>query len=131
MGVNKCVFIGNVGKNPEVRYATSGSAVCNFSIAVNESWKDKEGNKQEKVEWINVVLFGKLAEIAGEYLTKGREVYIGGKMQTRKWEDKDGNTRYTTEIVGNEMQMLGGRGGGAQETPKGTVDTPEDDGIPF
>lgn len=116
--VNKCIFIGNVTKDPEIRYAPSGDGIANFSIAVNESWKDKNGQKQERVEFVNVVAYRKLAEIIGEYLRKGASVYIEGKMQTRKWQTKDGQDRYTTEIIADQMQMLGGRdadSGGSQE----------------
>ncbi len=106
--VNKVILVGNLGRDPEVRYMPNGEAVCNFSIATTENWKDKSGVKQEKTEWHNIVMYRRLAEIAGEYLKKGRPVYIEGRLQTRKWE-KDGVTRYSTEIVGDQMQMLGGR----------------------
>lgn len=108
MSVNKAIIIGNVGRDPEVRYMTNGEAVANFSIATTENWKDKSGVKQEKTEWHNVVAYRKLAEIIGEYVKKGTQVYIEGKLQTRKWE-KDGVTRYATEIIADTMQMLGGR----------------------
>jgi single-strand DNA-binding protein len=111
-GVNKVILIGNLGRDPEVRYSPSGQAIANVTIATSESWKDKtSGEKQEKTEWHRVVFFGRLAEIAGEYLKKGSQVYVEGRLQTRKWQDKDGQDRYTTEIVANEMQMLGSRGG--------------------
>ena len=112
-GVNKVILIGNLGKDPEVRYMPSGSAVTNVTIATSESWKDKQtGDKQERTEWHNVVFFNRLAEIAGEYLKKGSKVYVEGSLRTRKWQDKNtGQDRYTTEIVGNEMQMLDSRGG--------------------
>jgi len=112
-GVNKVILIGNLGKDPEVRYMPSGSAVTNISIATSESWKDKQtGDKQERTEWHNVVFFNRLAEIAGEYLKKGSKVYVEGSLRTRKWQDKNtGQDRYTTEIVANEMQMLDSRGG--------------------
>jgi single-strand DNA-binding protein len=111
-GVNKVILLGHLGKDPEVRYSQNGSAVANISVATSEQWKDKEtGEKKEKTEWHRVCAFGRLAEIIGEYLKKGAQVYIEGKLQTRKWQDKDGNDRYTTEIVAGEMQMLGGRGG--------------------
>ncbi len=109
--VNKVILVGNLGRDPEVRFMPNGEAVCNFSIATTENWKDKSGVKQEKTEWHNIVMYRKLAEIAGEYLKKGRPVYIEGRLQTRKWE-KDGVTRYTTEIVGDNMQMLGSKDGG-------------------
>ena len=113
-GVNKVTLIGNLGADPEVRYTANGSAVANIRLATAESWRDKEsGEQQERTEWHRVVFFSRLAEIVGEYLKKGSQVYIEGRLQTRKWQDRDGNDRYTTEIVANEMQMLGGRGGGA------------------
>lgn len=109
-GVNKVILVGNLGKDPEVRYSPNGQAVANVTIATSESWKDKtSGEKQERTEWHRIVFFGRLAEIAGEYLKKGAQIYIEGRLQTRKWQDKDGHDRYTTEIVANEMQMLGGR----------------------
>jgi len=112
-GVNKAIIVGNLGRDPEVRYSANGNAIANVTIATTESWKDRQsGERQEKTEWHRVVFFSRLAEIAGEYLKKGSQVYIEGHLQTRKWEDRDGNERYTTEIVANEMQMLGGRGGG-------------------
>src|SRR6187551_2297498 len=110
--VNKVILVGNLGRDPEVRYMPNGEAVANFSIATTENWKDKSGVKQEKTEWHNIVIYRKLAEIAGEYLKKGRPVYIEGRLQTRKWE-KEGVTRYTTEIIADQMQMLGGREGGS------------------
>lgn len=109
--VNKVILVGNLGRDPEVRFMPNGEAVCNFSIATTENWKDKSGVKQEKTEWHNIVMYRKLAEIAGEYLKKGRPVYIEGRLQTRKWE-KDGVTRYSTEIIGDNMQMLGTKDGG-------------------
>ncbi|MCC8988729.1 MAG: single-stranded DNA-binding protein [Candidatus Contendobacter sp.] len=108
--VNKVILIGNLGKDPEVRYMPSGDAIATISIATTETFKDREGVKQERTEWHRVAFFGKLAEIAGQYLKKGRPVYIEGRIQTRKWQDKAGQDRYTTEIVANEMKMLGGRG---------------------
>ena len=113
-GVNKVILIGHLGADPETRAMPSGSSVANLRIATTESWRDKQsGEQQERTEWHRVALFGRLAEIAGEYLRKGSRVYIEGSLRTRKWQDKQGNERYSTEIVGNEMQMLGGRGGGA------------------
>ena len=113
-GVNKVILVGNLGKDPETRYMPSGSAVTNLRIATSESWKDKQsGEQQERTEWHSVAMFGRLAEIAAEYLRKGSQVYIEGKLRTRKWQDKEGKDRYTTEIVADEMQMLGGKGGGA------------------
>jgi len=113
-GVNKVILIGHLGADPETRAMPSGSSVANLRIATTESWRDKQsGEQQERTEWHRVALFGRLAEIASEYLRKGSQVYIEGSLRTRKWQDKQGNERYSTEIVGNEMQMLGGRGGGA------------------
>ena len=112
-GVNKVIIIGNLGADPETRAMPSGSSVANLRIATTESWRDKQsGEQQERTEWHRVALFGRLAEVAGEYLRKGSQVYIEGSLRTRKWQDKQGNERYTTEIVANDMQMLGGRGGG-------------------
>jgi single-strand DNA-binding protein len=112
-GVNKVILIGNLGADPETRAMPSGATVANLRIATTENWKDRTtGENQERTEWHRVALFGKLAEIAGEYLKKGSQVYIEGSLRTRKWQDKQGNERYSTEIVGNEMQMLGGRAGG-------------------
>lgn len=145
-GINKVIIVGRLGQDPEMRYFADGTAVTNFSIATSDEWKDKNtGEKKEKTEWHRVVAFRKLAEICGKYLSKGRQVYIEGKLQTRSWE-KDGVTRYTTEIVANDMQMLGGRentggGGGGDayrsaENDYGTPpkepfpETPDDD-IPF
>lgn len=111
-GINKVILIGNLGADPEVRHTQGGNAVANLSLATSESWRDKTtGETRENTEWHRVVMFGRLGEIAGEYLKKGSKVYIEGRLQTRKWQDKDGNDRYTTEIVGNEMQMLDSRGG--------------------
>ncbi len=111
-GINKVILVGNLGRDPEVRYSAKGSAIANITIATSEQWTDKQsGQKQEKTEWHRVVLFNRLGEIAGEYLKKGSQVYIEGKLQTRKWQDNNGQDRYTTEIVANEMQMLGSRGG--------------------
>lgn len=116
-GINKVILVGNLGQDPEVRYTPNGSAIANISIATSDSWKDKNtGQMQEKTEWHRVAIFGKLAEIAGEYLRKGSQVYLEGKLQTRKWQDKQGQDRYTTEVVvdgfNGVMQMLGGRNEG-------------------
>lgn len=111
-GVNKVILVGNLGADPELRYTGSGTAVCNFSLATTESYKDRDGNQVENTEWHRIVAWARLAEICGEYLSKGRQVYIEGQLQTRQWEDKDGNTKYTTEIKAREMQMLGSRDGG-------------------
>ena len=111
-GVNKVIIVGNLGNDPETRYMPSGSAVTNLSVATNESWKDKQtGEQKDRTEWHRVAMFGRLAEIAAEYLRKGSQVYIEGKLRTRKWQDQQGNDRYTTEIIADEMQMLGGRTG--------------------
>jgi single-strand DNA-binding protein len=110
--VNKVILIGNLGKDPEVRYTPNGNAVCNLRLATTRNWKDKAtGDKVEETEWHSVVLYDRQAEVAGEYLRKGRPVYIEGRLKTRKWQDKDGNDRYTTEIVADSMQLLGGREG--------------------
>lgn len=140
--LNKVMLIGNLGKDPEVRYTTSGQAVASFSIATTEKFKNKQsGEWDEKTEWHRITLWGKQAEIAGEYLAKGKTVYIEGRLQTRKWTDRDGNERYTTEIIGDRMQMLGGKGdGGGRRADAGGVsdtvvsyDEPpfQDDDIPF
>jgi single-strand DNA-binding protein len=114
--VNKVILIGNLGRDPETRYMPDGGAVTNISVATTDAWKDKNGEKQEKTEWHRVAFFGKLAEIAGEYLKKGSQVYVEGRLQTRKWQDKEGVDKYSTEIIADRMQMLGSRqgmGGGA------------------
>jgi single-strand DNA-binding protein len=121
-GVNKVIIVGNLGKDPETRYMPSGSAVTNLRIATTEAWKDKQsGEQQERTEWHAVAMFGRLAEIAAEYLRKGSQVYIEGKLRTRKWQDKEGKDRYTTEIVADEMQMLGGKGGGGASAGAGAA----------
>ncbi len=112
--VNKVIIVGNLGRDPEVRYMPDGGAIANISVATTDSWKDKSGEKQERTEWHRVAFFGKLAEIAGEYLKKGSQVYVEGSLRTRKWQDKEGKDRYTTEIVADRMQMLGSRGGGSE-----------------
>ena len=111
-GINKVILVGNLGADPETRYMPSGSAVTNIRVATTESWKDKDtGDQQERTEWHSVAFFGRLAEIVAEYLRKGSQVYIEGKLRTRKWQDREGNDRWSTEVVANEMQMLGGRSG--------------------
>ncbi|MBI5561340.1 MAG: single-stranded DNA-binding protein [Deltaproteobacteria bacterium] len=136
-GVNKVILIGHLGKDPEIRYTPSGMAVANFSMATTENWKDKEGGKQEKTEWHRIVAFGKLAEICGEYLSKGKQVYVEGRIQTRAWDDKDGNKKYTTEIVANQMQMLGSKGGAggagapSSEPAAGEGPPPDMEDVPF
>lgn len=146
--VNKVILVGNLGADPETRYAPSGDAICNIRIATTDTWKDKAtGEKKEATEWHRVAFFGKLAEIAGQYLKKGSQVYIEGSLRTRKWQDKDGNERYTTEIRADEMKMLGSRQGSgdapprereaAPTTPAGAKKAPAsgfgdmDDDIPF
>jgi len=142
-GVNKVIAIGNLGADPEIRATNNGGSVANLRMAVSESWNDRQsGEKREQTEWLRVVMFGKLAEIAGEYLRKGSKIYIEGKIKTNKWTDKDGQDKYTTEIVANEMRMLGGKsdredsrpsqhdtekGNGYQRQPEPELD----DGIPF
>jgi len=112
-GVNKVILIGNLGQDPDTRYMPSGSAVTNLRLATSEVFKDREtGEQTERTEWHSVAMFGRLAEIAGEYLKKGSQIYVEGRLRTRKWQDRDGNDRYSTEIVADQMQMLGGRGGG-------------------
>jgi single-strand DNA-binding protein len=128
--VNKVILIGNLGKDPEVRYAPSGSAICNVTLATSRQWKDKtSGEKQEETEWHRVVFYDRLAEIAGEYLKKGRPVYVEGRLKTRKWTDKEGVEKYTTEIVADQMQLLGSRegmgdGGGESGSRAGPVSRP-------
>ncbi len=118
-GINKVILIGNLGNDPEVRYTPSGSAVATVSLATSESWRDKEsGDQQERTEWHRIVFFGRLAEVVGEYLRKGSQIYVEGRLQTRKWQDSEGKDRYTTEIVASDMQMLGSRSGGTAPTEK-------------
>lgn len=110
-GVNKVILVGNLGNDPEVRYMPNGNAVANLSLATSESWKDQQGQVQERTEWHRLTMYRRLAEIAGEYLKKGSQIYVEGKLQTRKWQDQQGQDKYTTEIIVDQMQMLGGRGG--------------------
>ncbi|GAA6184488.1 single-stranded DNA-binding protein [Aliiglaciecola sp. NS0011-25] len=110
-GVNKVILVGNIGQDPEVRYMPNGNAVANLSLATSESWKDQSGQMQERTEWHRLTMYRRLAEIAGEYLRKGSQIYVEGKLQTRKWQDQSGQDKYTTEIIVDQMQMLGGRGG--------------------
>ena len=110
-GVNKVILVGNLGQDPEVRYMPNGNAVANVSLATSESWKDQSGQMQEKTEWHRLTMYRRLAEVAGEYLKKGSQIYVEGKLQTRKWQDQSGQDKYTTEIIVDQMQMLGGRGG--------------------
>lgn len=137
-GINKVILVGNLGADPESRAMPSGSAVTNIRVATSESWKDKNtGDQQERTEWHNVAFFGRLAEISAEYLSKGSQVYIEGKLRTRKWQDRDGNDRWTTEVIANEMQMLGGRPGSGAPAQTAAVpdaapaNTAFDDDIPF
>ncbi|MBM2838169.1 MAG: single-strand binding protein [Deltaproteobacteria bacterium] len=135
-GVNKVILLGRLGADPEVRYTAGGTAVAKFNLATSETWKDKDGSKQEKTEWHRVVAFGKLGETCGEYLSKGKQVYVEGKLQTRSWEDKEGNKKYTTEVNVSNMVMLGsgsGEGGGkevAASAEPQSFGSSEDD-IPF
>ena len=116
--VNKVIVLGNLGRDPEVRYTPSGAAVCNVSVATTRNWKSREGGeRQEETEWHRVVFYGRLAEIAGEYLKKGRPVYVEGRLKTRKWTDKEGKDQYTTEIIAEQMQLLGGREEGGERAP--------------
>jgi single-strand DNA-binding protein len=140
-GVNKVILVGNLGANPEMRFTQGGQAIANLRVATTERWTDKSGQKQEATEWHRVVLFGKTAEIAGQYLIKGRQVYIEGRLRTRQWQDQQGQKRYTTEIVGTNMTLLGGRGERAPDEMAATVPPDEsaiadfgggpDDDIPF
>lgn len=141
-GINKAIIIGNLGADPELRYTQSGQAVGNFRIATNEKWKDKDGDMQERTEWHRIVVWGKTAENCEKYLAKGRQVYVEGRLQTNEWEDKDGNKRYTTEIVAQTVQFLSGGDGGGQRGDRGgssSSSDPEthfdqsfnDDDIPF
>jgi len=116
--INKVILIGNLGKDPETRYLPSGDAVTNITVATTDTWKDKSGEKQEHTEWHRIAFFGKLAEIAGEYLKKGSPVYVEGRIRTRKWQDKEGQDRYSTEIVADRMQLLGSRGGGSESAAR-------------
>lgn len=144
MSVNKVILVGNLGKDPEVRFTNTGSAVANFSIATSEVWNDREGKRQERTEWHNIVVWGKQAEHCGQYLAKGRQVYVEGSIRTRSYDDKSGNKRYVTEVVAQRVQFLGGGGGTrlAQQADGGHVDDtsmggmpagqpPGDDDIPF
>ena len=142
-GLNKVILIGNLGRDPEVRYTPGGLAVANFSMATSETWTNKEGEKETRTEWHRIVAWGKLGEICGEYLSKGKQIYIEGRIQTREWEDKEGNKRYTTEIIASQMLMLGSRESSGEPRPSQSSDmeTPnlpeppisktKDDDIPF
>ena len=128
--VNKVILVGNLGQDPDVKYLPSGDPVCNFSVATTDSWRDKEGNKQESTEWHKVSFFGKVAEICGQYLKKGSAVYVEGSIRTRKWQDKEGNDRYTTEIKGDRMQMLGGKKPESGDAPSGEAPKPRQQAAP-
>lgn len=130
-GVNKVILVGRLGQDPEIRYTPSGNCVANFSVATSQEWKDKDtGEKHENTEWSRIVAWNKLAEICGEYLSKGRQFYIEGRLQTRSWKDKDGNTRYITEVIARNVQFLGSsNGGGNQERYRKEDDYPESSGI--
>ncbi len=117
--VNKVILIGHLGADPEIRYTPSGQPVANFRLATSESWNDKSGQRQERTEWHRIVVWGKLAELCGEYLAKGRQVYVEGRIQTRQWDDRDGNKRYTTEVQAREVTFLGGRGDAPARRPEG------------
>jgi len=139
-GVNKVILVGNLGGDPELRTTPGGTSVATFTLATNETWNDKDGTRQERTEWHRIVAWGRLAEICGQYLSKGRQVYIEGRLQTRSWEDKQGNQRKTTEVIAREMQMLGSRGESGGERQPQTAGAPEfaadtvkieDDDLPF
>lgn len=129
--LNLCQFIGRLGQDPEVKYTPSGTAVANLSIACGDDYKDKDGQKVQQTNWIRVVMWGRLAEIAGEYLSKGSQVYISGKQVTRKWQDKEGRDQYTTEVVANNLQMLGSKGGDHSQPEPAAERDDFDDDIPF
>jgi single-strand DNA-binding protein len=132
MSVNKVIIVGRLGQNPEVRYTPSGAAVANFSVATSENWTDKSGQKQEKTEWHRIVVWGKTAENCGQYLAKGRQVYVEGRLQTRQWQDKDGQTKYTTEIQAQTVQFLGGgAGAGAGPNDRPMKDSGADQGMGY
>ncbi len=130
MSVNKVILIGRLGKDPETRYMPNGEAVTNATLATSETWKDKSGAKQEKTEWHNLVFYRRLAEVAGEYLKKGSMIYVEGRLQTRKWQDKEGKDRYTTEIIANEMTMLGGKSSGGFEVVEENQSAPKPSAAP-
>lgn len=138
--INKVILVGNLGRDPEIRSTASGTPVANLSLATNRKWKDRDGNPQEQTEWHRIVVFGRQAEIAGQYLGRGRQIYVEGRLQTRSWEDRQtGETKYSTEVVCERLQMLGRRGGNGSEDPSqgdapqtgGMGPEPEDDDIPF
>lgn len=122
MSFNQCTFVGNLGRDPEMKFLPNGNAICNFSLGVSEKWKTKDGDQKEHTEWVRCTVYGKLAEVCGKYLTKGKQALVQGRMQTRKWTDKEGNDRYTTEIIVDTMKMLGGRPDGSRENSGGWDD---------
>jgi len=128
--VNKAIILGNLGKDPEVRFTTSGKAVCNFSVATTEKWTDANGERQERTEWHNIVVWGKQAETCGQYLAKGRQVFIEGSIRTRSYDDRDGNKKWITEIVARDVRFLGGGGGGGQRSSGGGFTPPPGEGPP-
>lgn len=137
-GVNKAIIVGTLGQDPDVKYGSNGGAIVNLSVATNESWKDKQGQQQEKTEWHRIVIFGKLAEIAAQYLKKGSQVYLEGRIETQKWQDKEGNDRHTTQINANQMQMLGSNAGseraasnGGHQSSQHSTNQVDLDSIPF
>lgn len=133
MSVNKVILVGRLGGNPDIRHTPNGQSVANFNIATNESWSDKNGQKQERTEWHRIVVWGKLAQLCGEYLAKGRQVYVEGRLQTRQWQDKEGQTKYTTEVIANTIQFLGagaGAGAGAQAQMANGADVSTSGGAP-
>ncbi len=130
-GLNKVSIIGNVGKPPEVRASKAGDSVCNFSVAVNEKWKGKDGQMQERVEWVRIAVWGKLADLCGQYLEKGRQVYVEGRLQTREYTDKEGKKAFSTEVVANQVLFLGSKGGGNSSSSSHSSAGPDDGDIPF
>ena len=130
-GVNKVILLGRLGKNPEIKYTPNGTAIANWTMATSENYKDKDGQKQERTEWHRIVAFGRLAEICGEYLAKGKQIYVEGRIQTRSWDDKDGNKKYTTEIIANTMQMLGKADETAKDIGGTSVSGETIDDVPF
>jgi single-strand DNA-binding protein len=130
-GINKAIILGRLGKDPDTKHLPNGDTVCNFTIATSETWKDKSGEKQERTEWHRIVAFRKLGEICCKYLGKGKLVYVEGKIQTRTWDDKDGNKRYTTEIVASDMQMLGGKDSDGRQEQQAGGSVADSDDIPF
>lgn len=131
MSVNRCHIVGHLGQDPEVRFTSGGNAVCNLSVATNEQWTDANGEKKEHVEWFRVQVWGKTAEACGKFLAKGRQVYVEGKLRTRKWQDKNGADRWTTELIADRVEFLGGKGEAAPSQRQPTPSAPENSDIPF